>query len=540
MRVLRRIACRGLDDGKADRGSRALLAGLLALGLISAAPAPGATRRLSQEPPEGDWIGGFAVSSDGQIAVYERETALASLWSVPLSGGTPTALMGPNLSSSVVGFAISPDSTRVVYVATQDSPNDFDLYSVSILGPGSSRVRLNPSLVAGGDVAMLFGFTPDSSTVIYVADQDTNDVREIYSVAASGGPATKLNSAAVAAPGVHQFQVSPDSSRVVFSVLDIQQSHTDLWSSPVGGGGAALIADQIDWFEVSRDGSHVLYTQGGLLKSQPIAGGVVLQLSNGPGGPGSVLEPLQSADGSRVVYADRETNDPLVQLFSVATAGEKPVALREPGQTNSFVPGTAAALSPDSSMVVFGWQSEPFAPKDLFSVPIGGGPSVQLNTLSSLGSEVRAPLQITSDSSRLVYRWNPTDPAVDELYSVPLGGGPSRLLSPPGPPGSVYWNVLNPEGSRVAFLFRRQPFGSLELYTASVTGGSPYRLDRTQSPDGTVVEWINFTYTPDGSGIVYRADEDGDGRVELYFSEDCRFCDGFESADLGRWSSSTP
>ena len=38
-----------------------------------------------------------------------------------------------------------------------------------------------------------FRISPDSSRMVYVADQDTNRVNELYSVALGGGTVTKLN-----------------------------------------------------------------------------------------------------------------------------------------------------------------------------------------------------------------------------------------------------------------------------------------------------------------------------------------------------------
>ena len=49
-----------------------------------------------------------------------------------------------------------------------------------ILG-GSSPIRINPPLVAGGRVGP-FVISPDSKGVIYQAEQDTDEVYEIYSV----------------------------------------------------------------------------------------------------------------------------------------------------------------------------------------------------------------------------------------------------------------------------------------------------------------------------------------------------------------------
>ncbi len=70
-------------------------------------------------------------------------------------------------------FKISKDSSRVVYRANQDTVSTFELYSVPL--GGGVATKLNPVLVSGGDVDVVFGFkiSADSSRVVYRANQDT-------------------------------------------------------------------------------------------------------------------------------------------------------------------------------------------------------------------------------------------------------------------------------------------------------------------------------------------------------------------------------
>jgi hypothetical protein len=85
-------------------------------------------------------------------------------------------------------FQVSEDSSSVIYVADQDDNGVQQLYHVP--SEGGSTTRINPSLVTGGDVASgLFmirlpalHITPDSSSVLYLADQDTDGVLELYAV----------------------------------------------------------------------------------------------------------------------------------------------------------------------------------------------------------------------------------------------------------------------------------------------------------------------------------------------------------------------
>ena len=59
---------------------------------------------------------------------------------------------------------------------------------------GAGLVKLNTALPFGGDVDSYgFQFSPDGSRVLYRADQETDNVLELYSVAAGGGTPVKLN-----------------------------------------------------------------------------------------------------------------------------------------------------------------------------------------------------------------------------------------------------------------------------------------------------------------------------------------------------------
>ena len=123
------------------------------------------------------------------------------VFSVCLSSGTfAQELYQQQLNESVallgdvVSAQVSPDNSTVVYIADQDTDGFDELYSVPI--GGGATTKLNGVLPVGGDVDG-YQVNPDGSTVVYRADQDTYNVIELYSVSIGGGALTKLNGAPV-------------------------------------------------------------------------------------------------------------------------------------------------------------------------------------------------------------------------------------------------------------------------------------------------------------------------------------------------------
>ena len=88
-------------------------------------------------------------------------------------------------------------------------------YSVAHAQPGNPY-QLSGKMVLYGDVVHGFMISPNSKHVVYRADQDTDEVLEIYSVPITGGTPVKLNGSLVPGGDTSWFELSPDSSRVVY------------------------------------------------------------------------------------------------------------------------------------------------------------------------------------------------------------------------------------------------------------------------------------------------------------------------------------
>jgi hypothetical protein len=100
-----------------------------------------------------------------------------------------------------------------------------ELYSVRF--NGTSRVRLSPPLVAGGDTG---GFLiAADGTVVYAADQEVDNVIDLFAVPVTGGTAVRLSGPQAAGGDVLSFQLGAD--RVLYLADQELEGVLELYSS---------------------------------------------------------------------------------------------------------------------------------------------------------------------------------------------------------------------------------------------------------------------------------------------------------------------
>ncbi|MBN4069023.1 hypothetical protein JYT12_00095 [Beggiatoa alba] len=186
---------------------------------------PGVSSKLNPALGIGmDVEAGFAITPDGKAVVYRADQdidGVIELYGVFLVVVGNSIKFNPpfivGAGREVVDFAITPDGTAVVYRADQDIDNRTELYRVELATPGVSS-KLNPALAINRDVENGFAITPDGTAVVYLADQDTNNIFELYRVElATLGVSSKLNPALAGTMDVENgFAITPDGTAVVY------------------------------------------------------------------------------------------------------------------------------------------------------------------------------------------------------------------------------------------------------------------------------------------------------------------------------------
>jgi len=283
---------------------------------------------------------------------------------IPLSslGGAQAVKLNQELATYPFGDAVdlrvSPDGSHVAYLADQEFDERFELWAKEI-GTAAAPFRVNGAMIAEGDVGTFgslspFEFTPDGGHVIYVADQETDELRELYSRALGAGSPVKLS---LPAHGqAVAFEVTPDSNHVFYS------AGGDLYAAPVDGSMPAVFISTIGSLPVVTADSLFAYTYSNTGRS-------VVRYSVGGGAPTTITPPIPTntpdetyhiagffltASESRIVYRIVETILSTcghggclehTTLHSVAIDGTNPLLLDD--QLNSFQGYFLAAPSSD-------------------------------------------------------------------------------------------------------------------------------------------------------------------------------------------------
>jgi len=363
-------------------------------------PTDGSLAPIELSAPFAGSIDRFGIASDDTRAFFLRSgTGQTQLFSAPLDGSAPAIpLNAPPVSSGgVQGFKQSLATDRVLYVADQDTDEVFELYSV--LSDGSAPpVRLSGTMTAGGDIGPsitnAFALSGDGTRAFYTADQELDGRFELYSVPIDGsGAPIKLSGALGADRDVTSFKDTPDGRFVAFL--------------------ADRDADEVvELFVVPADGSR----PAGKLNPPLVPGGDVLSL-------------FITADSKHVVYRADQEVDGRFELYSAPLEHlRSPGALRVVRLNAPLGPGSSVStflLSPDGRFVTYRASLLADGRSGPFGVPVRGGPS-------------RAPVPAPSAQATFfptpgnfgLYLGDPGGSGSASLFSWPLRGGSAEQLNP--------------------------------------------------------------------------------------------------------------
>jgi Tol biopolymer transport system component len=244
---------------------------------------PGSSFDVFEWAPDNSWIAYIADQDTNdvfELFTAERITAVPPVFGLPVK--VSSALVS---GGDVIEFQWASDSSRVAFRADQDNDNVVELYSATPDGSDSAKVSLTP--VTNGDVAG-FQWAPNSALIAYRADQDTNDVLELYTSLPDGGTIpvkVSFIDPFVLGGSVGAFEWAPDSSLVAYLAVQDTDNVTELYTSSPDGRNN----DQVSF--------ELLVTDG------------------------NVLEFKWAPDSSRIAYRADQDTDTIDELYSFLPDG---------------------------------------------------------------------------------------------------------------------------------------------------------------------------------------------------------------------------
>ena len=402
----------------------------------------------------------------------------------------------------------------------------------------ASQLQLNDVIHAAGDI-LSYQLSPNNDRVVYRGDQDTDGVQELYSVRLDGTDRVKLNSLLTASEDVQSdYKISQNGLHVVFRV----NSPADkLYSVPIGGGTALQldVSELVDGplhgtgaFEISADSATVVFIADLVTRSSselfavPIAGGTPTQLDPGFSGPVPQGSPefRVSSDSSYVVFRAKLGFNSEFQLFSVPIGGGTSTQLNDSLAVNGEIEGfDGYFISSDSARVIYLAEQDSIGVQELYSVPIMGGGSTKLNAALTSGNDV-VNYVISPNGQTVVYQARLGGSTISHHYAVPIVGGASTQLSKNvvagggyvigGPKGPRAPFFISPDNTRLVYRGKVDDADKSELYSVPLSGGASTKISRSLVSGGNVGDFTD----PDNAFYKgYQLSPDGGG--VFYFAD---------------------
>src|SRR4029079_7851773 len=199
-------------------------------------------------PDLGGKIGGTTFSRDGEFIYYSLfDTPLATLFQVPVLGGTPRRVMS-GVTSPVT---FSPDGKLLAFVRPSSSESDLLVANVDGTGERKIATRTLPAYFAfGGGPA----WSPDGKTIACGAGSFSGNLSAtIVSVPAAGGaekPIAAPNWVSVS----RVLWLGDGSGLIVAAVPELVSTGTQLWYVSYPGGEVRRVTNDLNAYGTSSLG----------------------------------------------------------------------------------------------------------------------------------------------------------------------------------------------------------------------------------------------------------------------------------------------
>lgn len=352
-------------------------------------------RRISWSPDSRYVAQGVFDSSDDRFAGINT-------FDSQLGAANSTRVTNLPSTGAILDYGWSPDSTGIAYLADQEADDVVELFVA--LPDGSDIVKINPMLVADGNVES-FAWSVDGGRIAYLADQNTDTQLELFAADPDGSNLNTINGPLVAGGGVSSYAWSPTDAAIAYDARETSATWEELFVTDANGGNR-------------------------------------VRLNNPPARDSYVGRPDWSHDGTRILFFSDQDIEDVPEIFVATADGANLVKVNEPlvaGRDALYAPlDVAGAWSVDDSRILY--RADTFA--DAEYIVYAGNPDGTTPTAISpppiAGGGPSTWAKWSADGTAAMYLSRPNDPAVYELvFSLIDGQNPQTVTGAAGPQGFV-------------------------------------------------------------------------------------------------------
>ena len=202
------------------------------------------------------------VASHAAFVANLRDPNVDDIYIADHDGQNPTLLVQGTAGTSITEVSLSPDGSKLVFVANTAADHGFDAYLVATSGT-PSPVRISPPRAQGTWAFFILSWSPDSR---FVGFHD-----EAYTTIGFGPMVVDTNAAtptpvAMVTPD-QQGMIVPDGA-VAFDAADrpyyrlraTSSSTFDLYTADTGGANPRMLVSRCSQYGLSTDGSLLTYS----------------------------------------------------------------------------------------------------------------------------------------------------------------------------------------------------------------------------------------------------------------------------------------
>lgn len=376
-------------------------------------------------------------------------------------------------SGSTVGSAFRTAET-VVFIANDATPSTGVLALFAAADDGNSLVRLSSDNVPNVTTIVQFRISPDKQWVAYIDNQNAGN-GNLFVVPIVGGTPLQLSPTTGFISSVKDFSWSPNSLQLAYS-------------------GNKVLFNTDEAFLVNRDGTNRQRINGN-------TAGLV-----------EVVRPQWSPDGRYIVQEVTDLGSSITRalnIFDTAITGLNSRRLI----TNSVGQIRDVSWSPNSNRLGLLADFTTQGDYDIHVIDVDGNNLRQVST----NSDFLGKFKWSPDGSQIAYLDDVDANVLFELHVGAADGSSSNSIVALPNLGQVDNMEWSPNGIDIAYHANEQADDIFEIFAIQSDGSNKRRLSGNMTTGGDANR-DDFEWSPNGSQIAYKADQETNTVVELFTS----------------------